>query len=259
MRDHCLKRFQSGFVAALLTIAASGYAGVEFPGPPPGNAESAQVGGVFTLKNAVISESWQSADGQLRPLRLSNQLAGKQFDQSGAELFRLALSPPKIQKGVAVAVRLEADRVVALASRNGSAWTELAAFPRTEFSGEPKLVRLGKMNLQAQAKNYSELGAPGKCVISDFNLARAVQASTEFEMNVAANQATTQDFPFPAGTNFVSCRIDKGTDQGMSWSPALALVWDDGKKFLLVGVREKQTGVQRHHGSGRANHRRQAR
>jgi hypothetical protein len=99
MREHCLKPLQSGFVAALLARAVSGLAAVEFPGPPPGNAESAQAGGIFTLKNGVISESWQSADGQLRPLRLSNQLTGKQFDQSGAELFRLALSPPKIQKG----------------------------------------------------------------------------------------------------------------------------------------------------------------
>lgn len=139
-----------------------------------------------------------------------------------------------------MAVRLEAGRVVALASRDGSAWTELAAFPRAEFAGVPKLVRLGKMNLQAQVKNYSDLGTPGKCVISDFNLAKAVPAPAEFEMDVNANQATTQDFPFPAGTNFVLCRIDKGTDQGMSWSPALVLVWKDGKKFLLVGVRESK-------------------
>jgi hypothetical protein len=49
-----------------------------------------------------------------------------------------------------------------------------------------------------------------------------------------------KDFPFPAGTNFVSCRIDKGTDQGMSWSPGLALIWEDGRKFLLVGVRDSK-------------------
>ena len=234
----CLKSLRAGFVAALLTVAVTSFAAVEFPGPLPGNAASAQAGGVFTLGNAVVSESWQVADGQLRPLQLKNKITGQTFDQSGAELFRLSLSPAAAQKGVAVAVWLEADRVVALASRDGSVWTELASFPRTEFAGEPKLVRLGKMNLQAQAKNHSDLGAPGKCVISDLNLTRAGEAPAAFEMNVAANQATTQGFPFPAGTNFVSCRIDKGTDQGMSWSPALALVWEDGQKFLLVGVRE---------------------
>ena len=37
----------------------------------------------------------------------------------------------------------------------------------------------------------------------------------------------------------MSCRIDKGTDKGMSWGPALALVWEEGKRFLLVGLREK--------------------
>lgn len=238
MRANFSKRFRSGFVGVTLAIANSGFATVDFPGPEPGNAESSEARGVFTLENAVISESWQSDDGKFVPVRLINKLTGEKFDQSGAELFRLALTPPKKQTGVAVAVRLEEQRVVALASRDGVAWTELAAFPRAEFSGEPKLVRLGKMNLQAQAKNYSDLGTPGKCVISDLNLEKTMQAPAEFEMNVNANQAATQDFPFPAGTNFISCRIDKGTDQGMSWSPALALVWEDGKKFLLVGVRE---------------------
>ena len=238
MRAHCLGRFHAGCVAALLALAVSSYAGVEFPGPPPSDAESSQTGGIFTLKNEVISESWQSANEQLCPLRLINQITGIEFDESGTELFRLALSPAKIQKGVVVAVRLEAARVVALSSRDGLAWLELAAFPRAEFPGVPKLVRLGKMNLLAQAKSYPDLGAKGKCVITDFNLANALQAPAEFELNVNANQAEAEEFSFPAGTNFVSCRIDKNTDQGMSWGPALALVWEDGKKFLLVGVRD---------------------
>lgn len=228
-------------LTALLSATLSGFAGVDFPGPIPGDAESSLADGAFTLENSVISGSWQFADGQLRPLRLTDKLTGKTYDQSGAELFRLGLTPPTNQTGVAVAVRLEPERVVALASRDGSTWTELAAFPRAEFPGEPKLVRLGKMNLQAEAKNYSgDPGAPGRCAISDFSLAQAVQAPAEFELNGKANQAETEEFPFPAGTKFVSCRIDKGTDQGMSWSPALALIWDDGKNFLLVGVRDSK-------------------
>jgi hypothetical protein len=234
-KQHLPKRI----TAAILIIAVSGFAGVEFPGPWPGKAKSSRAGGVFTLENAVVSESWQAADGNLRPIRLVNKLTGKQFDQSGAELFRLALTPPRKQKGVEVAVRLETKRVVALASRDGASWTELAAFPRTEFAGQPKLVRLGKMDLQAQANDYTrEPGAPGKCVISDFNLAKATQMPAEFEIDTKANLAAAKECPFPSGAKLVSCRIDRGTDQGMSWSPALALIWEDGKKFLLIGVRD---------------------
>jgi hypothetical protein len=236
-----LKQFRFGLTVAVLAIAASCLAGVEFPGPLPGQAESSQSAGVITLENSVISESWQIADGQLRSLRLINKLTGETFDQSGAELFSLGLTPPKEQTGVVVAVRLEAEQVVALASRDGLAWTELASFPRADFPGEPKRVRLGKMNLLAKAKNYSgDLGAPGKCVISDFNLAKAVRSPAEIELSAKANEAEAEEFAFPAGTNFVSCRIDKSTDQGMSWAPALALVWEDGKKFLLVGVRDSK-------------------
>src|SRR5665213_3340506 len=169
-KQHLPKRI----AAAILIIAVSGFAGVEFPGPWPGKAKSSHAGDVFTLENAVISESWQAADGNLRPIRLVNKLTGKHFDQSGAELFRLALTPPRKQKGVEVAVRLETKRVVALASRDGAAWTELAAFPRAEFAGQPRLVRLGKMDVQAQRNSYTGAsGAPGTCVISDFNLAKA--------------------------------------------------------------------------------------
>ena len=241
MRAEILKTFRVGLTVAVLARAVSSLAGVEFPGPSPGNAKSAQTDGVITLENSVIAESWQVADGQLHPLRLINKLTGEAFDQSGTELFRLGLTPPKEQTGVAVAVRLEAKRVVALASRDGVTWTELASFPRADFPGEPKLVRLGKMNLLAEAKNYSgDLGAPGRCVISDFNLAKAARSPAEIELSAKANQAEAKEFPFPGGTNFVSCRIDKDTDQGMSWAPALALVWEDGKKFLLVGVRDSK-------------------
>jgi len=225
-------------VLAALAVAVSAFAAVEFPGSLPGAALSSQGAGVFTLENAVISGSWQVAGGQLHPLRLVDKLTGKQFDQSGTELFRLGLSPANEVSGIAVAVRLEDARVVALASRDGSTWTELAAFPRAEFAGEPKLVRLGKLNLMAQAKDHVELGAPGKCRISEFNLAAALQAPAAFAFERKANQADVREYVFSGGTNFISCRIDKGTDQGMSWGPALALVWEDGKKFLLIGVRD---------------------
>jgi hypothetical protein len=232
-----LKRFRSGLLVVVLTIAVPGFAGVEFPGPPPGDATASQTGAIYTLENAVISASWQFADGQFHPLRLVNKLTGKPFDQSGAELFRLALTPPKKTEGVAVAIRLEAGRVVVLAARDGLAWTELAAFSRAEFPGEPKFVRLGKLDLRAQAKNFAgDPGAPGQCVISDFTLA----GPARFQFDAKANESAVKEFPFPAGTNFVSCRIAKGTDQGMSWSPALALIWEDGKKFLLIGVRDSK-------------------
>ena len=226
----------------MLVATLSTYAGVEFPGPTPGDATSSPADSSYTLENAVIAGSWQITDGHLGAVRLVNKLTGASFDQSGTELFRLALTPPvaKKSKGTAVGIRLEPDRVVAVASRDGVNWTELASYPRTEFAGAPALVRLGKMNLRAQAKNHSDLGAPGQCRITDYSLAAAGHSPAEFTFKAKANEASVREFPFPAGTGFISCRIDKGTDQGMSWSPALALVWEDGKKFLLVGLREAQ-------------------
>ena len=216
------------------------FAAVEFPGPPPGKAKASAVDGSFTLENQVIAASWRQVGAQLRPHQIANRLTGKNFPQADTELFRLALTAPtNPPPGVSVAVRLEPSRVVALASLDGTAWTELAEFSRAEFPGEPRLVRCGKMNLQARPENYAaDLGASGSCFISDLAPVLPEISPSRWTISARANEAKTKTAPFPSGCSLISCRIDKGTDQGMSWSPALAVIWEEGKKFLLIGVRE---------------------
>lgn len=226
---------------AVALMAATTFAAVEFPGPPPGPARMSEKAGVLTLENDVLAMSWQARPEGLRPVRLANKLTGDVFDQAGTELFRLATQAAGARpEGVAVCVRLESTQVVVQVSDDGVAWTELAAFPRAEFPGEPALVRLGKMNLKAQAKNNpGDLGAPGEAHITDVSPAPASLPSGRVDLKTGAHTGIVTEYPFPAGCKILSCRIDKGTDQGMSWGPALALVWEDGQKFLLVGLRDK--------------------
>jgi hypothetical protein len=214
-------------------------ANVEFPGPPPGPAKASHRGDVFTLQNRVIAASWNTDHGGLHPLSLADTLSGTILDQSGAELFRFATAPAAEKtNSVFVAVRLDTDQVVAMASKDGAAWTDLACFERSEFAGEPKLVRIGKMNLKAQSKDHYDPGPMGEGEISELTPLPSEIPSGRFAFKTGAHQAATVECAFPAGSRMISCRIDKGSDQGMSWGPALALVWDDGSKFLLVGVRD---------------------
>jgi hypothetical protein len=208
---------------------------VDFPGQPPGPAIAADGGGVITLSNSVISQAWKIGGGTLTPLSITNRITGATFDQAGHELFRLATKPPETKAAdTYVGIRLDTDKVVAMASTDGAAWTPIASFSRGDFAGEPKLVRIGKMNLQAESKDYTgPAGDVGGGVIS------GLKDHPPFEFKAAANRAATTEFAFPAGTVFVSCKIDRGTDKGMSWAPALALVWEEGRKFVLLGVREK--------------------
>jgi hypothetical protein len=228
-------------LAGLFLATAAG-AAVEFPGPQPGTAKIGEQGGLLTLENSVISVSWKQEGGTLRPARLMNKLTGKAFDQAGAELFRLATKPCGAlapQTGVYVAVRLSPDKVTAQISADGAAWTTLASFPRSEFPGEPKFFRVGKMNTKAEAKDYAgEAGEDGEGVISEILPQPASLPGARFAFKAAANKAAATECAFPVGSNSVACRIDKGTDKGMSWAPALALVWEDGNRFLLVGVRD---------------------
>ncbi len=232
----------SAVLLAGLFATAPLRAAVEFPGPQPGKATAAQAAGVLTLGNGAVSASWKVEGGTLRPFRLQDKLTGQTFDQAGAELFRLATRPCGAlapQAGVFVAVRLDTDKVTAQVSADGAAWTTLASFPRSDFPGEPKCFRVGKMNPKAEAKNYAgEAGEEGAGAVTDIMPQPASLPGARFAFKTAANKAAVTECAFPAGSGSVSCRIDRGTDKGMSWAPALALVWEDGKRFLLVGVRD---------------------
>ncbi|MGC4015484.1 MAG: alpha-galactosidase [Luteolibacter sp.] len=223
------------------TKSVSTLGAVRFPGPPPGEAVGAGDAGRFTLGNAALSATWQTTNGGLRLVDLTSKLTGRSFPQSDAELFRLALKPVEEKKDLLmVGIRLDPDTVTAVASRDGTTWSDLASYPRSEFPGEPKLVRLGKMNLKAEAKNNpGDAGPAGEGSISEITPPSTSLPDGRFAFKTGAHQATVTEYPFPAGNGFVSCRIEKGTDQGMSFGPALALVWEDGKRFILVGIREK--------------------
>jgi hypothetical protein len=237
-------------VAALLAALTAGpcafAAGVEFPGPEPGRAtieakasDGARVA-TFTLENKVIAASWEVRAGGIHPAAVVNKLTGQRLDQQGAELFRVSTRPPGAGDGsFAVTIRLDADRVIALASKDGRVFSELTSWPRADFPGEPAVIRVGKMNLKAQSRDHNgDLGAVGAGRIFDIRPPPPPPAADHFAFQTSAHRAATSEFPFPPGTRRVSARIDKGTDTGLSWSPALALVWEEGVRFLLVGLRE---------------------
>ncbi len=188
----------------------------------------------------MISQSWRSSNGHLEPVNLVNRLTGQKFDQKGTELFRLSLKPSAPATGVYVGIRLELNRVVAVGSKDGFSWSELASFPRKDFLGSPALVRIGKMNLKAQNRdNVGDLGVLGNSKITNFSLGYSGGIQPSYDFSVRAHQGKIWEFAFPSGQTFISCRVDKNTDQGMSWGPAIAFVWQDTKKFVLVGVRDK--------------------
>lgn len=73
---------------------------IAFAGPPPGKAE------VWTpeeetigLANAAIAASWSFRNGNLRPARLRDGLTGREYDQTGAEVFRLTTVKPAAGDG----------------------------------------------------------------------------------------------------------------------------------------------------------------
>ncbi|MEI6233186.1 MAG: hypothetical protein WCT04_09045 [Planctomycetota bacterium] len=216
--------------------------GVDFPGPNPGPAVASQNDGVMTLENNVITATWDARNAGLRPASITNKLTGQRFDQSGSELFRVSTKQTVPSDGIyGVAIRLGPDRITVFASQDDRSPVEIASFPRTDFPGDPATIRVGKMNLKAQARDHGgDMGAIGEGRIFSIRPAPVAPAADHFEFKTLAHKTATSSFPFPAGTKRVSARIDKGTDTGLSWAPALALVWEEGTRFILVGVRDNR-------------------
>ncbi|MBI1369492.1 MAG: hypothetical protein GC162_12670 [Planctomycetes bacterium] len=232
--------------AAPTDRAATSDLGVAFPGPPPGAAQCRTSGDVLTLQNAVLAASWRVSGVALTPLTWVNKLTQASFDQTGARLFSVATQPQEAgPSGAAyVAIQLDADEVFVLASQDGLTWTQITSFPRADYPGEPRLVRIGKMDVLAMPVNHrGGLGDSGESTISELAVAPEVGALPRdpFVISARAHEAKIKEYPFPAGARMISCRIDKGTDQGQTWGPALALIWEDGKRFVLIGRRDKAT------------------
>ena len=211
---------------------------IDFAGPAPGAAQAKVDGETCRLENQVVSASWEVRRGHLFPLAITSKLDGRKIEQKGAELFRLTTTPTAPSDGTyQVDLSLTEERVVVRVGQAGKGWQEIASFPRAEFPGEPKLIRVGKMNLKAQAKDHTgEAGAIGEGRILELNPAPA--GKTSFGFKGPANRATVSEFPWAQGALAFSGRIDRGTDTALSWSPAVAVIWEDGQRFILVGVRD---------------------
>ncbi len=115
-------------------------------------------------------------DGGIFPALIVNKLTGQRFDQQGAELFCVATKPAG-EGSIAISIRLGAERVVVYAGKDGYAFSEVASFPRADFSGDPKLVRVGTMNLKAQARDHN--GAAGAIGESRFFEIRSAPTPAE--------------------------------------------------------------------------------
>lgn len=213
---------------------------IEFAGPAPGAAKLSLEPETFRLENQVLAATWELRRGHLVPRTVVSKLDGRQIEQRGAELFRLTTTPTPANDGTyQVEVNLAEDRIVVRVGQAGKGWQELSSFPRADFPGEPKLIRVGKMNLKAQAKDHTgEAGATGEGRILEIDPAPA--GRTSFGFKSPANRAVTSEIAWAQGARRFSARIDRGTDTALSWSPAVALIWEDGQRFILVGVRDSR-------------------
>jgi len=249
------------FAAVMLCVFSS--RALEFPGPTPGSARASHTQDLLRLENRLLSMTWANADGRLSPRTFVNKLAAQTWPQAGSELFRVGYGP--VGGGHHFGLRLGPDSVEAVLSFDGRNWITLRRFARSDFPGDPAWVQLGKMDLNGSNTDYGSIGSMGECRLDDLHVLDAsgqtllqddfarlspnwtVFKSTQPGTSISAskgqlvvaapaNCAAFARQALPAGAAFLSCTIDKSTDQGQSWAPSLCVRWANGK-FILVGYR----------------------
>ena len=138
-------------LASALASALPTNPDIDFAGPPPGKAAAWQPAAeTIGLQNSALGAAWSFHGGQLRPASLRNGLTGQTYDQSGAEVFRLTTQKTAEGDGTfPVDITLNEDKIVVRVGQDAKGWATLGEFPRADFPGEPKLIRIGKMKLKA--------------------------------------------------------------------------------------------------------------
>jgi hypothetical protein len=102
-------------ILATLLLAATAYAGptVEFPGPPPGDAQGRVSKEEIILENKLISSAWGVSEGRLAPRYIKDKLAGRTLQLEDSQCFLLILeggqAPPPGARGAGPAGTIRAS------------------------------------------------------------------------------------------------------------------------------------------------------
>ncbi|AQT67742.1 Alpha-galactosidase [Anaerohalosphaera lusitana] len=251
----------------LLSCVVPSLFAAEWVGSEPGKPKTSQDGNAFILQNDVISASWKIQDDSLKPEMIVNKITGRKWSQQNTSLFKIstvAKDAPKSTDWLYLGIQVKGNSVDAVISHDGDSWTVVKSYPRTDFPGRPTAVRLGKMDLQASLNDYVDIGQIGTSYYTDFEVSTDTDTRTvSFDdpgwrkkvsktegtridlvsemttITAAANTASFIEKHLPQNVTAVQCRIKKGTDKAMSWSPGIALVWEDGR-FILLNRRTAQ-------------------
>ncbi|NQT88063.1 hypothetical protein HQ560_14955 [bacterium] len=245
--------------------------GVQVPSQHPGRARAEASNGRLRLENDVLSMSWDAAGGKLQPLSITDRLHGKTWRQDGCDMFHIGTGETPVEVAyddLHIGMRIRANGIDVMVSRDGKSWRSVYQHEVAGRATLPAVVRVGKMDMKGGLTDYGSRGEDGICRFSRFRIhgdqgvilsaedfkapldknvwrvhlsAKGGTAATVrdgyLRIATGANCATCVERSLPEQTRFVSCRVAKGTDSGMSWGPGLAVVWGDGE-FVVCGIRD---------------------
>ncbi len=259
-----MKKIFGVLLGACSCLSSSVQSDVIYPDTLPKQATAKTQDNKFTLSNNLLSSTWTVENGVLKAPSSTNRKTKSQM-KSGQNLFGLSLTKQVVDTNwVYVGVKIGKENIKALVSTDGKSWDLLGTLPKSDFNASPQLLRVGKVDSKGGSKDYYDAGEFGE---SEFLSVQATNANgktlaltgkptkihkskhvgTTLNINnergtikAAANTTAYSEYTLSGNSTFFSCRLKKGSDQGMTWGPGLTLVFNDNK-FITVGIRAKGT------------------
>ena len=167
----------------------------------------------------------------------------------GLDAKKATLYAPAIEEFQEAAVFRPTDPIPLLPRQGWLLWVDEQRHEAPEYVPGVDRALEGRRVILEETFSGSRLGPSWTSHVSKQG-ARLEVKDGAMIVHSRAHQSAFAERDLPLGTTMVQCRINSGSDQGMTWGPGLGLVWPGG--FLRVNLRppEGRCGVDNGHTQG---------
>ena len=168
----------------------------------------------------------------------------------GLDPKKATLYAPAIEEYQQAAVFGPADPIPLLPRQGWLFWIDEQPHEAPDYVSGVDRALEGRQVILEETFSGSQLGSSWTSHLSEQGDARLEVKDGAMVISSRAHHCAFAERDLPSGTTMVQCRINAGTDQGMTWGPGLGLVWPG--EFLRINLRpsEGRCGVDDGHTQG---------
>jgi hypothetical protein len=165
------------------------------------------------------------------------------WEALGLDPNRVSLYAPAIEEYQQAAVFRPDEPIPLLPRRGWLFWLDEQPHEAPKYDPDVDRALQGRHVILEETFSGTRLGPSWTSHLSKNGDARLEVDNGGISIHCRAHHCAFAERDLPSGTTMVQCRINSGTDQGMTWGPGMGLVWPH--EFLRINLRplERRCGV----------------